>query len=75
MKKDMDMDDPNQNQIDDVEQEQTSDPIEESLEVYPLRKPSEDPGWAVKTAWIWTFIACGLLLFLTTLTVLGLWYD
>lgn len=58
-----------------VDDAQASDPVEASLDVYPLRDASEDPGWAVKTVWIWVGIAIFLLLFLITLFILGLWFD
>jgi hypothetical protein len=51
------------------------DPLEETLAVYPLRDPSQDPGWAVKVVWTWICIAVFLLLFFVVLLVLGLWYD
>lgn len=49
--------------------------LEAELDVYPLRDASEDPGWAVKSVWIWVSTAIFLLLFLTTLFILGLWFD
>ena len=58
-----------------VDDAQAHDPVEASLDVYPLRDASEDPGWAVKTVWIWVGIAIFLLLFLITLFILGLWFD
>ena len=53
----------------------TPDPIEESLDVYPLRDPSEDPRWALRTIWTWVVIAVFLLAFFIVLLILGLWYD
>jgi hypothetical protein len=58
-----------------TEQPESLDPLEASLEVYPLRDPSEDPGWAIKTIWVWLFISCGLFIFFLVLLVLGIWYD
>jgi len=58
-----------------TQQQEGPDPLEASLEVYPLRDPSEDPGWAIKTACVWLFIACGLYVFFLVLLVLGIWYD
>ena len=55
--------------------EEAADPLEETLAVYPLRGASEDPGWAVKTVWVWIFIASGLLTFFLVLLILGFWYD
>lgn len=49
--------------------------IEEGIDVYPLRSPSEDPRWAVRTIWIWVSIALFLLLFIIVLLILGIWYD
>lgn len=54
---------------------QTPDSREAELDVYPLRDPSEDPRWAVKTVWVWVGMAIFLLLFLITLFILGLWFD
>ena len=51
------------------------DPIEDSLDGYPLRDASEDPRWAVRTVWTWVAMAIFLLLFLITLFILGLWFD
>ncbi len=59
----------------DTQQEEAPTPLEASLEVYPLRDPSEDPGWAIKTVWVWLFVACGLYVFFLVLLVLGIWYD
>jgi hypothetical protein len=53
----------------------TPNSIEESIDVYPLRNPSEDPRWAVRTIWIWVSIALFLLLFIIVLLILGIWYD
>ncbi len=54
---------------------QTPDAHEEEIDVYPLREPSEDPRWAVRTVWGWVGIALFLLLFIIVLLILGLWYD
>jgi len=54
---------------------QTPDAIEDNLDGYPVREPSEDPRWAVRTVWIWVGMAIFLLLFIITLLVLGLWFD
>jgi hypothetical protein len=59
----------------DVSDVQAPDTHEEGLDVYPLRDPSEDPRWAVRTVWVWVCMAVFLLLFLITLFILGLWYD
>ena len=53
----------------------TDNPLEDELDVYPLRGASEDPRWAVRTVWTWVGIAIFLLLFLVTLLILGLWFD
>jgi len=52
-----------------------SDEREKDLDVYPLRDPSEDPRWAVRTVWIWVGMALFLLLFIIILLILGLWFD
>lgn len=49
--------------------------LEKSLDVYPLRGPSEDPRWALRTVMTWVFLAIFLLLFIVTLLILGLWFD
>ena len=54
---------------------EAADPVEATLEVYPLREASKDPGWAIKTVWVWISIAMGLLIFFLVLMVLGFWYD
>ncbi|EFK07917.1 conserved hypothetical protein [delta proteobacterium NaphS2] len=48
---------------------------ESELDVYPLREPSDDPRWAVRTVWIWTGFAIAALIFIFTLLVLGAIYD
>lgn len=55
------------------EQAGTEKPSDETY--YPIRKPSEDPGWAVKVVWTWVGIAVFLLLFIITLFILGFWFD
>ncbi len=52
-----------------------ADQIEAALEEYPLRPPQEDPGWAIKTVWIWVVVAVGLFVFLVLLTILGIFFD
>lgn len=48
---------------------------ESDLDIYPLRTPHEDPGWAIKMVWVWVFFAVGAILFMVALLVLGIWYD
>lgn len=48
---------------------------ESELDTYPLREPSEDPRWAVRTVWIWICFAVASLIFILTLLVLGAIYD
>lgn len=48
---------------------------EADLEVYPLRPPSEDPRWAVRTVGCWIIIAVASLIFILVLLVLGAIYD
>lgn len=62
-------------QTDNVKVDDVPDPVEASLDVYPLRDPSEDPRWAVGTVWTWVGMAIFLLLFIITLLVLGWWFD
>jgi hypothetical protein len=54
---------------------QSPHPLEQGLDVYPLRDASEDPRWAVRTVWTWISIAISLLVFFIVLLILGLWYD
>ena len=52
-----------------------ADAVEHELDVYPLRNPSEDPRWAVRTVWTWVGIAIFLLLFFVVMGILGIFYD
>jgi hypothetical protein len=52
-----------------------ADPFEDALDLYPVRDPSEDPRWALRTVQIWVGIAIFLLLFIITLVILGFWFD
>ncbi len=54
---------------------QPADAIEDDLDLYPVRDPSEDPRWALRTVQIWVGMAIFLLLFIITLLILGLWFD
>ena len=42
---------------------------------YPVRDPSEDPKWALRTVWVWVGIMIFLLLFMLYLIIGGIWYD
>jgi hypothetical protein len=57
------------------DQEQMPHPLEKELDVYPLRDPSEDPRWVVRTVWFWVVTAILLLVFFIVLAILGIWYD
>jgi hypothetical protein len=48
---------------------------EADLDSYPLRAPSEDPRWAVRTVWCWVVFAVTSLVFILVLLVLGAFYD
>jgi hypothetical protein len=48
---------------------------EDEMSVYPLREPSEDARWAVRTVWIWIGFGIASLIFIATLLVLGAMYD
>lgn len=48
---------------------------ETDLEVYPLRPPSADPRWAVRTVGCWVIFAVASLIFILVLVVLGAIYD
>jgi hypothetical protein len=54
---------------------QKPESISEDIDLYPLREPSEDPRWAVRTVWLWVSIAVFLLLFIVVLIIAGIWYD
>ena len=58
-----------------TETAETLDLLEIELEVYPLRDPSEDPRWALRTMWVWICIAVFLLASFILLFILGIWYD
>ncbi|MBN1291268.1 MAG: hypothetical protein JXB48_05450 [Candidatus Latescibacteria bacterium] len=42
---------------------------------YPLRDPSEDPRWAVRTVKIWMWITIFCIVGILVLMILGIWYD
>lgn len=69
------MDEQLENATTEANTDQTPHPLEEGLDVYPLRDPSEDPRWALRTIWTWVSISIFLLLFIVTMIILGLWYD
>lgn len=46
-------------------------PLEAQLDVYPLREPSEDPGWAVKIVWTWVGFALLALAFIVWLVIMS----
>jgi hypothetical protein len=48
---------------------------EADLDVYPLRSPSEDPRWAVRTVVGWVAFAVASLVFILVLLVLSAIYD
>ncbi len=70
-----------------LEEKVGSEPISESeaepkapaweadLDTYPLRSPSEDPRWAVRTVVGWVVFALISLVFILVLIVLGAIYD
>ncbi len=64
-----------ENTIEDEDQSMEPHYLEEGLDVYPIRDPSEDPRWALRTLTTWVFLAVFLLLFIVTLLILGLWFD
>ncbi len=64
-----------ENLIVDESDAQPPDPIEDALDGYPMRDPSEDPRWALRTVQIWVGMAIFLLLFIITLLILGFWFD
>jgi len=47
----------------------------DDLSVYPLRDPSEDARWAIRTVRIWIGFALAAIVFILTLLVLGAIYD
>lgn len=48
---------------------------EADLDYYPLREPSEDARWAVRTVKIWVGFALCAMAFILTLLILGTIYD
>lgn len=50
-------------------------PLEEGLDVYPVRDASEDPKWAIRTVWVWVGMVLFLLLFFVYLIIAGIFYD
>jgi hypothetical protein len=50
-------------------------PEEDEMSVYPLREPSEDARWALRTVWIWIGFGIASIIFIATLLVLGTMYD
>jgi len=55
--------------------EEQNDTPDIDLEKYPIRNASEDPRWALWVVWIWVSIALFLLIFISTLIILGFWFD
>lgn len=53
----------------------TEGTAEEQPVELPLRAPSEDPTWAVRTVWTWVGMAIFLLIFILLLIILGWWFD
>ncbi len=50
-------------------------PLEEELDVYPVRPPEHDPRWALWVMWTWVGIAIFFIVFILVLIVLGFYYD
>ena len=50
-------------------------PAADDTQPYPLRKPSEDPKWAVRTVRIWVGLSFCFLAFILILGIFGLFYD
>ncbi len=50
-------------------------PLEEELDVYPIRPPEHDPRWALWVMWTWVGIAIFFIVFILVLIVLGFYYD
>jgi hypothetical protein len=81
------MTDTNQDQKDRVEGKPVPDPEEKpeatpeapkweaELDTYPLRQPSEDPRWAVRTVGCWVVVTFASLAFILALIILGAIYD
>jgi len=63
----------------DTEKEPAAEPpaseLETLLDTYPLREPSEDPRWALRTVWIWIGFTLLSLAFILTLLILGAIHD
>lgn len=52
-------------------EEQAAHPLEALLAVYPVREAAEDPGWAVKTVWVWVGFALFCIVFIVWLLAGG----
>ncbi len=50
-------------------------PLEEELDVYPIRPPEHEPRWALWVMWTWAGIAIFFIVFILVLIVLGFYYD
>lgn len=57
------------------EQPEPAPDWEAELDSYPLREPSEDPGWAVVTVKIWMWTDLFFIAFIMVLLILGLIYE
>jgi len=64
-----------QNREEDENFEEQNDTPDIDIEKYPLRNASEDPRWALWVVLIWVGIALFLLIFISTLMILGFWFD
>jgi hypothetical protein len=60
-------------QADEERKRQKKEAQEEKI--YPLREPSEDPRWSVRTVKIWIGFALTSLLFILIMLILGIFYD
>ena len=64
-----------QNREEDENFEEQNDTPDIDIEKYPIRNASEDPRWALWVVLIWVGIALFLLIFISTLMILGFWFD
>lgn len=45
------------------------------IDAYPLRKPEEDPRWAVRIVWVWLVMAATGIAGILALLILGAFFD
>lgn len=67
--------DANSLQEESMESKETEESKADDRKEYPLRDPSDDPPWAVRTVRIWIGLSFFFLAFILILGIFGLFYD